>query len=98
MFLRIAEVDDQTILKVQDLSLGFGGIQALVDVRLAVCSGELFSVIGPNGAGKTSLLNCISGSLGKMLAQLNREGPTLRPVTRQRCPDTSIHSPRRQYR
>jgi len=61
MFLRIAEVDDQTILKVQDLSLSFGGIRALVEVRLEVHSGELFSVIGPNGAGKTSLLNCISG-------------------------------------
>jgi len=61
VFLRIAEVDDQTLLKVQDLSLGFGGIQALVDIRLEVRSGELFSVIGPNGAGKTSLLNCISG-------------------------------------
>ena len=49
------------ILKIDDLSLRFGGVRALTNVSMAVRSGELFSVIGPNGAGKTSLVNCISG-------------------------------------
>jgi branched-chain amino acid transport system ATP-binding protein len=79
MFLRIAEVHDQTILKVEDLSLGFGGIRALVDVGLSVRSGELFSVIGPNGAGKTSLLNCISGRYMPAAGRLLFEG---RDITR----------------
>jgi branched-chain amino acid transport system ATP-binding protein len=48
-------------LKVERVSLNFGGVRALSEVSLEVASGELVSVIGPNGAGKTSLLNCISG-------------------------------------
>jgi branched-chain amino acid transport system ATP-binding protein len=60
MALKVGEVDAQ-ILHAQDLCVSFGGVHALVDVGLAVRSGELFSVIGPNGAGKTTLLNCISG-------------------------------------
>ena len=49
------------ILKVQDLSISFGGVQALKDVSLEARAGEILAVIGPNGAGKTSLINCISG-------------------------------------
>ena len=48
-------------LEVQDLSLTFGGIQAVADVGFAVRCGAVTSIIGPNGAGKTTLLNLISG-------------------------------------
>jgi branched-chain amino acid transport system ATP-binding protein len=48
-------------LEITNLSLSFGGINALNDVNLTVHTGELLAVIGPNGAGKTSLLNCITG-------------------------------------
>ena len=48
-------------LKVEDVSLSFGGLQALMDVNLEVKEGEIFAIIGPNGAGKTCLLNCING-------------------------------------
>jgi len=49
------------ILQARDISLRFGGVQALTEVGFEVRPGELFSIIGPNGAGKTSMLNCISG-------------------------------------
>jgi len=49
------------VLEIDRISLRFGGIKALTDVRFEVRPGELFSIIGPNGAGKTSMLNCISG-------------------------------------
>ena len=49
------------ILRARDISLRFGGVQALTEVSFEVRPGELFSIIGPNGAGKTSMLNCISG-------------------------------------
>jgi len=52
---------DETCLKVDDLSIAFGGVQALAGVSLDVRRREIFSVIGPNGAGKTVLLNCING-------------------------------------
>ena len=50
-----------TQLTVEDVSLRFGGVQALLDVSFAAAPGEILAVIGPNGAGKTSLLNAISG-------------------------------------
>jgi len=48
-------------LKVEDVSLNFGGLRALDAVSLEVKEHEILAVIGPNGAGKTCLLNCISG-------------------------------------
>jgi branched-chain amino acid transport system ATP-binding protein len=51
----------EPILKIDGVSLQFGGVRALSDVEFDVRPGELFSIIGPNGAGKTSMLNCISG-------------------------------------
>jgi branched-chain amino acid transport system ATP-binding protein len=48
-------------LVVQDLTLSFGGLNALSGVSLTVEAGTITSIIGPNGAGKTSLLNCVSG-------------------------------------
>ena len=49
------------LFEASNVSLQFGGVQALTDVGFAIRHGELFSVVGPNGAGKTSLVNCISG-------------------------------------
>jgi len=51
----------ESILKVEHVSLAFGGVKALTDVSFEVPRGSVFSIIGPNGAGKTSMLNCISG-------------------------------------
>jgi branched-chain amino acid transport system ATP-binding protein len=51
----------RALLEVDDLSLRFGGVQALAEVSLQVRQGEIHAVIGPNGAGKSSLLNCVSG-------------------------------------
>lgn len=48
-------------LKVQDVKVAFGGVQALNGVTLSVAGGEVVGVIGPNGAGKTALLDVISG-------------------------------------
>lgn len=56
-----ASSSQQSVLKVENVSLQFGGLHALKDVSFSVKTGELFSIIGPNGAGKTSMLNCISG-------------------------------------
>jgi len=52
---------NQAKLKIEDLSLRFGGLDALSDVSLEVRNSELLAIIGPNGAGKTSLLNCVNG-------------------------------------
>ncbi len=51
----------ETILAVEDISLGFGGVKALSGVSFAVREREVFAIIGPNGAGKSSMLNVING-------------------------------------
>ena len=49
------------VVSFQEVSLNFGGVQALKNVSFDINENSLFAIIGPNGAGKTSLLNCING-------------------------------------
>ena len=49
------------MLKITDLNVSYGHVQALKGVNIQAEEGEIFSIIGSNGAGKTSLLRCISG-------------------------------------
>jgi len=53
--------EDKTKLKLDDLYLSFGGLEALSGVSVDVREGEILAIIGPNGAGKTCILNCING-------------------------------------
>src|SRR6266542_5941622 len=49
------------VLKLENISLAFGGVRALSDITFEVLRHEVRAIIGPNGAGKSSLLNVING-------------------------------------
>ena len=53
--------EGDTILKLEDIHMSFGKVEALAGVGLEVKKGEIHSIIGPNGAGKTVMMNCING-------------------------------------
>jgi branched-chain amino acid transport system ATP-binding protein len=53
----------EPLLRVQDVSIAFGGLRAVQDVSLDVSAGSLTALIGPNGAGKTTLFALMSGFL-----------------------------------
>ena len=49
------------ILKLDDIHMYFGKVEALKNINVEVRQGQIYSIIGPNGAGKTVMMNCISG-------------------------------------
>ncbi len=52
---------EDTFLRVENVSLRFGGVTAITAVSFEINRGEISSIIGPNGAGKSSMLNVING-------------------------------------
>jgi branched-chain amino acid transport system ATP-binding protein len=75
------QTDRQRMLRIDRLSLSFGGVNALSDVGMDVRENEILAVIGPNGAGKTALLNCISGFYKPQKGDIFYDG---REITRMR--------------
>jgi branched-chain amino acid transport system ATP-binding protein len=55
------KTEGQVRLRIDSLSLSFGGVKALDHVSMEIRDNEILAIIGPNGAGKTALLNCING-------------------------------------
>jgi len=57
----LVQTKRHTKIRIDNLSLDFGGVRALIDVSMDIRDDEILAIIGPNGAGKTALLNCING-------------------------------------
>jgi len=68
-------------LRIDDLSLSFGGVHALLEISLDIRDNEILAIIGPNGAGKTALLNCINGFYKPQEGEIYYEGQR---ITRMR--------------
>ncbi len=52
--------DSNIIIEAKDVSISFGGLQAIDNLSFQVEKGQIYSIIGPNGAGKTTALNLIT--------------------------------------
>jgi branched-chain amino acid transport system ATP-binding protein len=53
--------DGSTVLRVEHLTMRFGGLVAIDNLSFGVKRGTITALIGPNGAGKTTVFNCITG-------------------------------------
>ena len=51
----------ESVLRLEDVTMQFGGVVAVNNLSLEVRRGEIVALIGPNGAGKTTAFNCITG-------------------------------------
>ena len=58
---QIASSAADTLLRVEHLTMRFGGLLAIDDLSFDVSEGAITALIGPNGAGKTTVFNCITG-------------------------------------
>ena len=75
------ETEKPVKIRIENLSLSFGGVRALEDVSLEIRENEILAIIGPNGAGKTALLNCINGFYRPQRGEIVYDG---RRITRVR--------------
>jgi branched-chain amino acid transport system ATP-binding protein len=71
---------DGTRIKIDNLSLSFGGVRALIDVSVDVRNKEILAIIGPNGAGKTCLLNCINGFYKPQAGEIYFDGKKITKI------------------
>ncbi|MEZ5627945.1 ABC transporter ATP-binding protein [Denitromonas sp.] len=73
------EIGD-VILKMEGISLSFGGVKALTNISFDVREHEIRSIIGPNGAGKSSMLNVINGVYHPQEGQVTFRGEVRRDM------------------
>ncbi|WP_315709281.1 ABC transporter ATP-binding protein [Brenneria uluponensis] len=55
-------MENNPLLRVDNVTMQFGGLRAIDDVSFSINSAEIFGLIGPNGAGKTTLFNVITAN------------------------------------
>ena len=90
----------ETILKIEDLQVHYGGIEAVKGISFDVQEGQIVTLIGSNGAGKSSTLRTISGLVkpsggkitfrGEDITQIVTQGVTLVPEGRRIFPDMTV--------
>jgi len=73
-----------SLFSVSNVSLRFGGVQAIGDVSFDVHQGEVFAIIGPNGAGKTSMLNVITRVFDPTSGSISFEGQDITALPRHK--------------
>jgi branched-chain amino acid transport system ATP-binding protein len=77
-------------LEIVEVSIHFGGIQALSGVTFGVRKGEIAAIIGPNGAGKTTLFNCICSVYRPDAGDILLDGEGLKKLRPHRVAEKGI--------
>lgn len=82
------------MLEINNLSVNYGGIQALQGINLTVNEGEIVTLIGANGAGKTTTLRTISGLVAPRFGQILYNGKNVTDLRPDQIVQLGIaHSP-----
>jgi ABC-type branched-subunit amino acid transport system ATPase component len=68
------------VMEMKNITLRFGGVEAIKDISFDIREGEIRAIIGPNGAGKSSMLNVISGFYHPQEGEVWYRGARRRPM------------------
>jgi branched-chain amino acid transport system ATP-binding protein len=79
-----------TLLKVEHLSMKFGGLMAINDFSFEAKRGEITALIGPNGAGKTTVFNCVTGFYKPTMGMITLRQKSGKEYLLERLPDFRI--------
>jgi branched-chain amino acid transport system ATP-binding protein len=82
--------NDDIILKVEHLSMKFGGLMAINDFSFEARRGDITALIGPNGAGKTTVFNCITGFYKPTMGMITLRQKSGKEYLLERLPDFEI--------
>ncbi len=86
-------MDEKIMLKVKNLSVNYGHIEALKNVSVGVKKGQICSIIGANGAGKSTLLKTISGLVKPVSGTIFFEGKPLPKRAHKIVAEGIVHVP-----
>ena len=71
----------QNVLRLDNITMQFGGVVAVDNLNLEVNEGEIVALIGPNGAGKSTLLKTIARDLEPIRGKIFLEGRDMQTIT-----------------
>jgi len=77
---RPAAMPGETLLRIDGLQAGYGGVPVLQDIQLTVGRGEMVALIGANGAGKSTLMRALSGLLRPVRGSIELVGRDIAPA------------------
>jgi branched-chain amino acid transport system ATP-binding protein len=83
-------MSNDTLLKVEHLSMKFGGLLAINDLSFEAKRGDITALIGPNGAGKTTVFNCITGFYRPTMGMITMTQKDGKQHLLERLPDFRI--------
>ncbi len=78
------------MLKIKDLKVSYGNIQALHGISLEVAKGEIVTLIGANGAGKTTTLHTLSGLIAQNAGEIEFLGQNLEKISADQRVDMGL--------
>ncbi len=86
----VTATPDDILLRVDHLSMRFGGLMAINDFSFEAKRGDITALIGPNGAGKTTVFNCITGFYKPTMGMITLHQKSGKEYLLERLPDFRI--------